>query len=117
MIEIKKGSQVLKVSKCTYNDMFKKLGYEIVGENSTEEIKQISSVEPTKIDDNLEQKMIEEEAKQAQTIEEELSKSSDLNVNVIGEKIENFELKEEEGEEETSFEKLLKEKTNNSKRK
>lgn len=103
MIEIKKGSQILKVSKCTYKDMFEKLGYKIVEENSKEEAKKASSDEIKNTVDDLEKEEKSEEEK------------NDFNVNIIGEKIKDFGLDVDKKEEKTSFEKLLEEKSNKPK--
>lgn len=104
MIEIKKGSQILKVSKCTYKDIFEKLGYKIVEEKSSEEAKKASSDEIKNTVDNLE--------KEEEKSEEE---KNDFNVNIMGEKIKDFGLDVDKKEEKTSFEKLLEEKSNKPK--
>lgn len=109
MIEIQKGSHVLKVSKCTYNDTFKKLGYKIIEKNSKEEVEKTSSDELLEKKDNLEEELIEKEIEKNKSLQEEVAKSDDLNVNIIGEKIEDFDLKK------TSFEKALEDKNNKSK--
>lgn len=111
MIQIKKGSQILTVSKCAYEDMFKKLGYQVI--NNSEEAKKASS--DKKIIDNKEEKLIEEEKSKNEKIEkEDVVTSESLNVNIIGENIENFA--DDNKKEKTIMEKALENKSS-SKRK
>lgn len=110
MIEIKKGSQVLVVSKGAYNDTFKKLGYEIV--NSKEEAKKASSNENKKNDDK---ELIKEEKEHNKDKQEaDVVLSDTLNVNVIGENIKDFDVDKKE---KSPLEKVLEDKSNKSKRK
>ena len=113
MIEIRKGSRILKVSKCAYEDTFKKLGYQIVN-NSKEEAKKASSNEIKKQIDNKEEEFIEVEKEKNKEIENKDEVSSDkLNVNVIGENIENFGIGKKEGK--SVLEKALEQKSNKPK--
>lgn len=120
MVKIKKGSTILKVSKGSYEDTFKKLGYEIL--NETEEVAQKTTSSEKIIEDK---KLIEEEIKNNKQKEENVVKSDDLNVNVIGENIKDFgkikeeqeEIKNNEQKENSLLEKVLQEKENKSKRK
>ncbi len=124
MIEIKKGSQILKVSKCAYKDTFKKLGYKIV-DNSKEEAKQASSDDSQKTIDSQDEKLIDDEKENNEKIEKDLDvvTSNSLNVNIIGENINNFgnetdkvEAKEDENEPKQSIlEKALEGKNNKPK--
>lgn len=109
MIYIKKGSTILKVSKGAYKDTFKKLGYIIIDNSEEVVTKTTSSV---KIEDK---KLIEEE-KNNDNKKEDVIKSENLNVNVIGENINNFDYKKEEQKEDSILEKVLQEKSK-SKRK
>lgn len=80
MIKIRKGSQTLSVSMCSYRDIFEKLGYKIISDNVLEEDKKTSS--------NTEKILQEEINNNKNTeVDEGVVKSSDLNVNIIGEKI------------------------------
>lgn len=80
MIRIRKGSQTLLVSMCAYKDTFKKLGYTIINDTVLEEEKKTSS--------NTEEMLQEEINKNKDSeIDEYVVKSSDLNVDIIGEKI------------------------------
>ena len=114
MIKIKKGSTVLKVSKGSYEDTFKKLGYQIV--NNSEEVVQKSTSSEKIIEDK---KLIEEEIKnnKEQKEKQDVVKTNELNVNVIGENIKNFDEIKEEQKENSLLEKVLQEKENKSKRK
>lgn len=110
MLTIRKGSHCIRVSKCTYNDMFKKLGYQIVNENSKEEVEKTSSDEQKdNLEKELEEKLIEKEQKENELKDdlEEIKTSESLNVNIIGEKVEDTK---SEKVEKTSFEKVLEEK-------
>lgn len=108
MIEIKKGSKVLVVSKGAYNDTFKKLGYEMV--NSKEGAKKAPSVEKT----NNDKELIKEEEKNNKVKEEksDVVTTADLNVNVIGENVKNFDIDKKE---KSPLEKVLEDKSNKSK--
>lgn len=114
MLKIRKGSQILKVSKCAYNDTFKKLGYQIVN-NSEEEAVKASSNEIIKNIDNKEEEFIEEEKENNKEIEKDEISSNKLNVNVIGENIENFGFNDTKKT--SALEKALEQKSSKSKRK
>lgn len=102
MLEIRKGSQVLRVSKCAYNDTFKKLGYKVV-DNSKEEAVKASSDDNQETIDNQDEKFIDEEQEKNNATDEnkDVVTSENLNVNIIGENINNFG---NEKEEETKIE-------------
>lgn len=108
MLEIRKGSQVLRVSKCAYNDTFKKLGYKVV-DNSKEEAEKASSNDNQKPIDNQDEKFIDEEQEKNNSTDEnkDVVTSENLNVNIIGENINDFgnESEEEPKTEETETEK------------
>jgi hypothetical protein len=114
MIDIKKGSRVLRVSKCAYKDTFEKLGYKIIN-NSEEVVEKTTSTEKNK------NQIKKQEQKEEQ--KEDVVTSENLNVNVIGENIENFdykkdeEQKQEDKKEDSILEKVLQQKQNSSKRK
>lgn len=107
MLEIRKGSQVLRVSKCAYNDTFKKLGYKVV-DNSKEEAEKASSDDNQVTIDNQDEKFIDEEQEKNNSTDEnkDVVTSENLNVNIIGENINDFgnENKEEPKIEETETE-------------
>lgn len=107
MLEIRKGSQVLRVSKCAYNDTFKKLGYKVV-DNSKEEAEKASSDDNQVTIDNQDEKFIDEEQEKNNATDEnkDVVTSENLNVNIIGENINDFgnENKEEPKIEETETE-------------
>lgn len=82
MIEIKKGSVVLKVSNGAYQDVFKKQGYTIVSSNKKDTLevaKATSDVEKFKEEEKRENK---EKTKEDKTIvsSKELNKKIELNV-------------------------------------
>ena len=107
MLEIRKGSHVLRVSKCAYNDTFKKLGYKVV-DNSKEEAFTASSDDNQATIDNQDEKFIDEEQEKNNATDEnkDVVTSENLNVNIIGENINDFgnENKEEPKIEETETE-------------
>lgn len=111
MLEIRKGSQVLRVSKCAYNDTFKKLGYKVV-DNSKEEAEKASSDDNQVTIDNQDEKFIDEEQEKNNSTDEnkDVVTSENLNVNIIGENINDFgnENKEEPKIEETETEQKTK---------
>lgn len=109
MLEIRKGSQVLRVSKCAYNDTFKKLGYEVV-DNSKEEAVKASSDDNQEAIDNQDEKFIDEEQEKNNATDEnkDVVTSENLNVNIIGENINDFG---NESEEETKIEEAKTEET------
>lgn len=101
MVKIRKGNNILVVSNCTYRDMFKRLGYELV-EESEGEVIETSPADNTELNE-IEDKLVQQEQEENKSITEEEGtvNSSDLNVNIIGENLTDFDQKEIETKVET----------------
>ena len=97
----------LKGQLGTFKNEFKKLGYEVV-DNSKEEAEKASSNDNQKPIDNQDEKFIDEEQEKNNSTDEnkDVVTSENLNVNIIGENINDFgnESEEEPKTEETETE-------------